>query len=110
MSAKVSQLDKFQASDFLVIYQRNGAVKRGTVASLTDYIESNIQVSGTITETYDPNSYTEDTDASYIYWAWARIDGTGYLAKRRSFATPDVAESNTGSLPIPPDLTVLIYS
>lgn len=59
---------------------------------------------------YDPDSYVEQSDANFIYFAWARLDGTGYIADRRNLSTGQAAGAATGTLPIPADLTALEYA
>ena len=109
MSLNLSSIDKLSASDALVIYSRNGAVRKGTVGVLMDYVQSKIEPSIT-PEIYDTDSYIEQTDATYIYFAWARIDGMGYIAERRNLSTGQAAGSTTSTGAIPADLTALTYS
>ena len=60
---------------------------------------------------YDTQSYVAQKDASYIYFAWARKDGAGYKAFRWAKGSVlDTEATNTGLLPMPADLTLLIYS
>lgn len=59
---------------------------------------------------YDTDSYVEQSDANYMYFAWARIDGAGYKSERWEFETGSSAGTATGALPIPGDLTGLNYS
>ena len=59
---------------------------------------------------YDTDTYVEQSDASYEYYAWARIDGAGYKAERWSLATGSSAGVATGALPIPADLTTINFN
>lgn len=109
MSPRLSSIDQFSASDSLVVYPRNGGVSQGTVGLLMDYVQSTVQVGdAAIYERLQPEN--EQKDSTYIYFAWARIDGAGYLAERRDLSTGQAAGSATGSLPIPSDLTPLPYT
>lgn len=104
---RLNAIDKFIASDSLVVYRRNGAVDKGTVALLADYVKSEI---GGTPSIYDPATYTEQDDGTYIYFAWSRIDGTGYKAIRHSLDTGGAAGESVGTGTLPADLTVLDYS
>lgn len=101
----LTSIDQFSASDSLVIYPRNGGVFKGTIALLMDYVNSQVGNAAI----YDADSYIEQNDGTYVYFAWARIDGAGYLAERRNLSTGEAAGAATGPLPIPTDLTLLPY-
>lgn len=109
MIDKLPPSDILETTDLLGVYvQKQQDTRRVELSTLLSWIESSGEFA--TSNIYDPESYTEQADATYIYFAWARVDGTGYLAKRRELATASAAGTNTGPLPIPPDLTVLIYS
>lgn len=55
-----------------------------------------------------PGSPVQQSDADYYYYAWARLDGTGYKAERWNMSGS--AGETTGALPIPADLTALTYT
>lgn len=60
--------------------------------------------------TYDTSLVQDANDGSHTYYAWPRVDGTGYKAVKYSLETSGKVGEVRDVLPIPADLSTLTYT
>lgn len=82
---------------------------REQIDTVLEEIGRDMKLASSSSQNYDSDTFRSQSNADYYYSAWERIDGTGYLAKRVNHSDQSIT-SATGELPVPTDLTTLIYS